>query len=411
MTVASEKSVSDGDSGDFMPDESAQRATSILVVCGEASSDEHTSEVVRQIRDLSPHTEVFGMGGDQLRAAGMEIVVDAKESAGVMGFTEVFGSLFKILRAFRLLCREAARRKPQLAILVDFPDFNLRLAKRLHAQGIPILYFISPQIWAWRTGRVKLIKSYVSKVIPIFPFEESFFRRYGVDAEYLGHPFLDRSEITKSREQIIREIGLDPTRPLVALLPGSRKAEVERLLEPMLAAFRLVKQKRPELQAAIPVAATFELEWMKEQFSPDDQIAVVPGRSRELLCAADAAVVASGTATLEAALAAVPFLVVYRLSTLTYSIGKVLVRGVSYISIVNLIAGKKVVEELLQQDANAERIAQELESLLGDEERRELMNHEFRLVHDHLASGVDVESLVAGRVAKSALELINETRK
>jgi lipid-A-disaccharide synthase len=377
----------------------------IMLVTGEASGDEHSAGVVRHIRNQAPEAQVFGMGGARLREAGMDTTVDAQAYASVMGLTEVISSLGRIFQAHRLLCREAAERKPDLAILVDFPDFNLHLAKKLHRLHIPILYFISPQLWAWRRGRIKLIKKYVSKVVPIFPFEESFYHEHNIDAEYLGHPFLDRAELTVGREEWMKQNNLDPARPLVAVLPGSRKSEVEQLLEPVVGAFERVAKGRPGIQAVLPVASSLDADWVRQLLGKKTKVNLVSGQSRECLSFSDVAVVASGTATVEAALAGVPFVVVYKLSPLTFAVGKLLVKGVKHVAMVNLIAGKKVVEELLQHEANAERIALEIEKLLGDAGKRKMMKQELDEVRGRLAFGLAPGEPVTARVAKAALHL------
>ena len=377
-----------------------------MIVAGEASGDEHAAAVLREIRRLLPDAQAFGMGSAGLKDAGMELIVDAKEAASVMGLTEVFSSLHRLYGAFRSLLRAAEERRPDLAVVVDFPDFNLRLAKRLQAKKIPVVYFISPQIWAWRRGRIHQIRKFIRKVIPIFPFEESFYQEHGVDAEYLGHPFLDKPPLTVSRDQVLKSWNLDPDRPVIALLPGSRKAEVERLLPPMLEAYQLHRQARPGTQAVIPAAPGVDLAWLYKQVEGIGDLAVVPGQCREALSTASVAVVASGTATLETALAAVPFVVVYRLSNFTFRLGKLLVRGVNHIAMPNLIGGKKIVEELLQDEANGRRIAEELEKIIGDPSRYKSIKEELLGLRGKLQLHNSDGQAVAARVAKAALAVV-----
>lgn len=384
----------------------AGRAVKIMIVAGEASGDEHAAAVLREIRRLLPDAQAFGMGSAGLKDAGMELIVDAKEAASVMGLTEVFSSLHRLYGAFRSLLRAAEERRPDLAVVVDFPDFNLRLAKRLQAKKIPVVYFISPQIWAWRRGRIHQIRKFIRKVIPIFPFEESFYQEHGVDAEYLGHPFLDKPPLTVSRDQVLKSWNLDPDRPVIALLPGSRKAEVERLLPPMLEAYQLHRQARPGTQAVIPAAPGVDLAWLYKQVEGIGDLAVVPGQCREALSTASVAVVASGTATLETALAAVPFVVVYRLSNFTFRLGKLLVRGVNHIAMPNLIGGKKIVEELLQDEANGRRIAEELEKIIGDPSRYKSIKEELLGLRGKLQLHNSDGQAVAARVAKAALAVV-----
>lgn len=378
-----------------------------MLVTGEASGDEHGAELVHHLRKLHPNVRVFGMGGSKLRAAGMETTVDAEAAAAVMGITEIFGSLGKLLAALRALKRAARQERPDVVVLIDFPDFNLLLARRLKRLKIPVLYFITPQLWAWRQGRVKSIRKYVRKVAPIFPFEESFFQRHGVDAEYVGHPFLSRSAVSVSREELFAASSLDPRRPLLSLLPGSRKAEVEFLLPAMLDAFERLQRVRPDLQAAVPVAPTLDREWVSSLVGARPGVVLVDGKARELLQFARAAVVASGTATVEAALVGLPFVVVYRLAPLTYRIARFLVRGVKNFAMPNLIAGKKVVPELLQSEVTGEKIALELERVLGDPAREARMRSDLRVVGQRLEAGLEGRS-PAERTAEIVLELAEE---
>ncbi|MCB0322009.1 MAG: lipid-A-disaccharide synthase [Bdellovibrionales bacterium] len=383
----------------------AESAPTLLIVAGEASGDEHAARLLEALLKMRGQTKVFGMGGSALRAAGMELVVDSEQSASVMGLTEVVGSLRTIYGAYRTLLAAVDARKPDIAVLVDFPDFNLLLARALGKRKIPVVYFISPQLWAWRQGRVKTIKRYVRKVLPIFPFEESFYQQRNVQAEYIGHPFLDRKELRVDRAKVLTELGLRPDLPTVALLPGSRRSEVERLLEPMLGAVEQIRRARPGLQVVLPVAATLQMDWFEAVVGDRPWVRLVKGRAPELLRAADAAVVASGTATVEAALAQIPFVVVYRLSGLTYAIARRLITGVRHVAMANLVAGKKLVEELLQDDVCPARIAQELERFLGDPQRSEALRSDLALVKKRLSLGLEPGRTAAERAALAILNV------
>ncbi len=396
--------------GDNILDEHNSPPPVFMLVAGEASGDQHSAGVVSALLKLCPQAKVFGMGGDKLRCAGMEIVVDIDKHASVMGLTEVVGSLGRIFGAFRTLQAEAKKRKPALAILVDFPDFNLRLAKSLYKLGIPVMYFISPQLWAWRKGRVKQMKKYVAKVVPIFPFEKEFYHQHQVEAEYLGHPFLDREPLHQSKEDWLKEAEISEALPLLALLPGSRKSELERLLPPMLGAYKRLCAVHPGLQAVLPVAPTLDFAWVENLIGPDSKVKLLHGQSRECLSFSTVAVVASGTATVEAALAQVPFVVVYKLSALSYAVGRLLIRGVDCIAMANLIAGRKIVEELLQDEVNEARLALEVEKLLDDPGRRSKMRQELGEVYQRLAAGREGEQPTARRVAELALALISQQR-
>ena len=380
---------------------------SVLIVTGEASGDIHASEVVRCLMSIAPNISVFGMGGKYLRAAGCEVIVPIESVGGVMGLTEVVSSIGKILKAFYQLLNEAKKRKPKLAILVDFPDFNLRLAKQLSKNGIKVLYFISPQLWAWRKGRINQVKQFVRKVVPIFPFEEAFYHENGVDAEYVGHPFIDREPIAISEKEFLSKLGMCTSSPILALLPGSRNSEVLSLLAPMLEAFDIILSAHPMWQALIPVAPTLKPELVRNIVGNRTNVYLVDGQAKEVLQFSDVAVVSSGTATVEAALAEIPFVVVYKLSSLTFFVGKMLVRGVKFIAMPNLIAGHKIVEELLQNDVTPERIAQEVENLIEDSSIAQEMKKNLRVVRQRLTKDNGAAG-VSMRVANIILELINE---
>lgn len=380
----------------------------VLVVSGEASGDEHTAAVVSALKAKMPNAEIFGMGGSKLRAAGMELIVDSEQSAGIMGISEVLPKLRVILAAFNKLVKTAEERRPNVAVLTDFPDFNLRLAKKLAKRGIPVLYFVSPQLWAWRKGRIKQIKKYVKKVLPIFPFEENFYHAQNMSAEFVGHPFLDRAPIEADKAELKKELGLDPARPVLALLPGSRRAELEAHMEVLAEAFKQLSLNRPGLQAVVPVAPSLSVENLQARYAIPN-LKFISGQAREVLHAADTAVVASGTATVEAALSRVPFIVIYRTSALTYAIGKLLIRGVDNIAMPNLILGKRVYPELLQDQCTPRKIVEALEQILGDSALAERMRAAGEEVRRRLAR--DGNQTSAERTAEIILATASERRK
>lgn len=344
----------------------SDRKPVICVVAGEASGDAHCALLVKAILELYPRAEFFGMGGRKLSDAGVELVVNSEHSAALMGFTELIGSFRRIFDSFKLLEGECLRRKPDLVILVDFPDFNLRLAKKVKSSATKVLYFISPQLWAWRAGRVKTIRKYIDAVAAIFPFEEDFYHRHGVRAEYVGHPFMDEKFPEKDRVSFFGAIKAKPGMPTIALLPGSRRSEIEMLLPGMLSAFSLLKKNRPGIQALLPIAPGVSRDRITEMVGGNQDVVIVEGCAREVLVNSDVAIVASGTATVEAAIAQIPTVVVYRLSRVSYLIARVLVRGVKFFAMPNLIAGRRIVPELLQNEVTPERIAEEVERFLGD---------------------------------------------
>jgi lipid-A-disaccharide synthase len=333
-----------------------------------------------------------------MRAAGCELLVHANEVA-VVGLVEVVKHLPDIRRRFRHLVAEAARRKPDAAVLIDFPDFNLRLARELHRLGIPVFYFVSPQIWAWRTGRVRQIQRYVRKMIVIFPFEQEFYRRHGVQVSYVGHPLAyvappgstERAGFAHagtglaevSREEFAAQHQLDPGKQWIALLPGSRKKEFRLNLPPMLKAAALLQQQGRDLEFLLPVASTLEPEWVREQLTGFPTAIHLTNNARATLLHSRAAVVASGTATVEAALSGTPFVVVYRLAPLTWLLGRRLVRLDTF-AMPNLIAGQRIVPELIQKDFTAENVLRELSAIIPDGPARHKMQDALKMVQEQL---------------------------
>ena len=366
----------------------------LLVVAVEASADLHGAAVLRELRALRPGLRAFGGGGALLRAEGCETLVRA-EDLSVMGIAEVVPALPRIFRALRTLRRAAEARRPRVALLIDSPDFNLRLARKLRRLGIRVAYFIGPSVWAWRTYRVRQIARDVTRMLVILPFEAEFYARHGVKAVYVGNPLADglrprlpsptiatptATPTPTSRPDLRRALGLAPGRPVLALLPGSRRQEIRRIWPALLAAARLLRERMPDLQLVVPVAPTVQRDWLRT----DLPVTFVEGRAPEVLGAADAAVVASGTATLEAALAQVPTVVVYRLSWLSWIVGRLLVR-VPFVSLVNLLAGRRLVPELLQRDCTGARIAESAAPLLHPGEGREAQLEGMRRIRAGLA--------------------------
>src|SRR5437868_11926729 len=293
--------------------------TTFFVSAGEASGEIYGAQIITALRKaLGAQAEFFGLGGEAMRKQGFDAVVDAKEIA-VVGIVEILKHLPRIYSRFRTLVREIDRRRPDAAILIDSPAFNLRVARQLHKRGIPVIYFVAPQFWAWRTGRVRFIRRYFDKVLVIFPFEEKFYRDHGIDAEYVGHPLADLPAPTTSRADFARQYSLDAGKTWVALLPGSRKQEIERNLPEMLRAARLLGARYEFL---LPVASTINEEWLRGKILTADSNIRLVKNARVALTLARASVVASGTATVEAALAGNPFVVVYRVSALSWALGR-----------------------------------------------------------------------------------------
>src|SRR5271165_4292054 len=358
----------------------------VLVSAGEASGDFYGAELMlalrKQIseRGLSTDLEFFGVGGDQMRAAGCELLADAREIAEV-GIVEVVKHIPTIYRRFREVVREAERRRPDAAVLIDFPDFNLRLAREMHRLGVPVIYYVSPQLWAWKQGRIELIRKYVRKMLVIFPFEEKFYRERGIEAQFVGHPLADLPAPAITREQFAGEYKLDTSRQWIALLPGSRRAEVSRIFPTLLEAAQLLG---PDYVYIVPVASTLDPAWMAAfARGPSGPPIVFTSDARATLQHARAAAVASGTSTLEAALIGTPFTMVYQVAPLTWTLGRRLVK-VDRFAMVNLIAERDVVPELVQKDFTAERVCAELRRIIPDGEAREQMLAGFREIRRRL---------------------------
>ncbi len=338
---------------------------------------------------------IFGLGGPQMREAGVELLADSSQVA-VVGISEVVRRLPAVWKIYRQMADEAARRKPDLAILVDFPDFNLRLARRLHQQGVRIVYFISPQVWAWRPERAKMIRRLVSRVLCIFPFEEEFYHRANVPVNFIGHPLVDAVQPTMTREQFAEQFHLNATEPIVVLLPGSRPREIEHNLPRMLEACHHLERER-EYQFVLAAAPGITERNLLEHARYDLRLHIVEGATYDALAAADCAIVSSGTATVEAALLGAPMVVVYRVSATTAFIARRLVRT-PFFSMVNLIAGRCVVPELIQEAFTAEAVAKEAKRLLTSADAREAMRRDLAEVKRRLGTGGAIEK-AAGIVA------------
>jgi lipid-A-disaccharide synthase len=340
----------------------------LLVSAGESSGERYGAGLIAALRRRQPEIECFGMGGAAMRAAGCETLVDAAE-VSVVGITEVAGHLPRLYAAYRRLLQAGEERRPQAAVLIDFPDFHFRLARRLSRSNIPVIYFVSPQLWAWRSGRIRLVRRYVKKMLVIFPFEEKFYREQGVEAEFVGHPLADEARPALDRAAFAAAHDLDAQKPWIALLPGSRRREVLLNLPPMLeAAGRL----GGAYQYILPVAPALEPQWLAARLGGRSGVVTLVKDAAAALGHARAAVVASGTATVEAALAGTPFVMVYRVSPLTWMLGRPLVK-LERFAMVNLIAGREVVPELVQKDFTAENVARELGRLLEEGPEREKM--------------------------------------
>jgi len=354
---------------------------------------------VPQPQDLT----FFGVGGEQMRAAGCELLVDAREIAEV-GIVEVVKHIPTIYRRFRQVVGAAKRRRPDAAVLIDFPEFNLRLARALHKQGVPVIYYVSPQLWAWRQGRIERVRKYVRKMLVTFPFEEQFYREHGIEAEFVGHPLADLPPPSITREQFAAEYKLDAERPWIALLPGSRRGEVSRIFPVLLEAAQLLGR---DYVYIVPVASTLDLRWMTSFLHGHSGPPIVFTREAPAsLLHARAAAVASGTSTLQAALIGTPFAMVYGVAPLTWTLGRRLVK-VDRFAMVNLIAGRDVVPELVQSDFTAQRVCSELQRIIPDGEARATMLAGFHEVRRRLHSS-DSSGGASDRAAKAVLTIMEQ---
>jgi lipid-A-disaccharide synthase len=375
-------------------------AEEILIVAGEASADLHAARALAELRLLRPGVHAFGVGGPRLREQGLEVLAPAEEIS-VMGLAEVLPRIPRILSILSQLARAADARRPKAALLVDLPDFNLRLAKKLKALGIPVVYYVSPQVWAWRQGRAKKIARVVDRMLCILPFEPRCYEGTGLAARFVGHPFAEKPA-PGTKETYRAALGLPAARTTVALVPGSRPSELARIFPPMLEAAERIRAAHPDAQFVVPVAATLPRGAVEPYLAahPGVEVTLVDGRTDEAVGASDAAIVKSGTATLESALMLRPMIVVYRVAWLTYLVGRLLVK-IAHFSLVNILAGRRVVPELLQREASPARMAAEIELLLGDRGVREAQLAGLREVRASLG-----EPGAPRRVAETIVEVM-----
>lgn len=358
----------------------------VMIVAGEASSDRYAALLAESLRKLVPGIEVFGMGGSRLREVGVETVVDSEKSGSVMGLTEAAHKLSEIRAAFKLLIATARQRRPDIIVVLDYAEFNMLLAKKLHRE-FPFVYFIPPQVWAWRKGRVKKIRQRFKKVLSIFPFEEKFYRAHDVNVKFVGHPLTMLTPPKEGRDAAFERLGLDRSRKVIGILPGSRRSEITRLLPTMLLALKKIRLDFPELQAVLPLAPGLD-EILVRGIIEDVGVEITTKRSAmdDVLLVSDAVVVASGTATVEVALAEVPMIIVYKLSGLSYYLGRLLIKGVRNFGMPNLILEREAFVELLQGEVTPRAIRDELYQILVHPEYAELLRRAGAEMRERLRS-------------------------
>jgi lipid-A-disaccharide synthase len=376
-----------------------------MIIAGETSGDLHGGMLVRELRKLDPGLEVYGIGGENMQAAGMDLLYHVREFS-VMGFAEVLGHLPFIQSAFRRLETELDQRRPDLLVLIDYPGFNLRLAKAAKDRDLSVVYYISPQVWAWGGHRVRRIRKLVDRMLCILPFEEEFYRSRGVPARYVGNPLLDMARPAFSREAFARKHGLSPSQPLVGLLPGSRRQEVEKILPVLLGACKMLKEQQPSLQFVLGLAPDIGEDGITAHARRYGiRPAIAQGESYDLMAHSDLVLAASGTATLECGIIGTPLIVVYKTSWLSYLLGRMLVK-VPFIGLVNLVCGKQVAPEFIQQEARPGAIFLMSQMLLAPGRPREAVRAELARI-----PGLLGQPGAARRAAAEVLETLGRKRQ
>jgi lipid-A-disaccharide synthase len=358
----------------------------ILIIAGEASGDLHGSSLIRELKNINPGLAIFGIGGDRMKRERTELIFHIHKLS-FMGFFEVLKNLSLVKKVMRTMVSVAESRRPDLVILIDYPGFNLRFAKRIKSLGIPVLYYISPQVWAWGGNRVKKMKELIDKMVVILPFEKDIYERFGIDCEFVGHPFLEVVKPILSSDDFQRKFSIKKNQTVVGLLPGSRWQEVEKILPLMLESCKLLKTriKNPKLLLGLaPTIRNEDLEDLLRQ--TDSDVQVTEQLTYDLMKHSDLLLVASGSATLECAIMGTPFIVLYKTSLWTYLIARSLV-SIPHIALANVVAGKKVVPEFIQRQAIPGRIAEEMYQILTEKERYRTIQNGLRTVKEKLGEG------------------------
>lgn len=371
----------------------------IMIVAGEASGDLHGAKLVGAMKKLAPDLSVCGLGGRELAREGVELLYDASKLA-VVGLLEVLAHLKDIRAAMQALEERLRKERPHLLILIDYPDFNLMLAKKAKRLGIPVFYYISPQVWAWRSGRIKKIRRLVDRMAVILPFEQEFYRQRGMEVDFVGHPLMDAVTTTMTRNEFLEKHGIAGDRTVIGILPGSRRKEISSLLPTFIETGKLLARQRQDLVFLLPLASTLTRSDLEENGLAGCglDVKVISDHRYDLMAACDAVMAASGTVTLELAILGVPMVVAYRIAPLTYFLGRRLIK-IAHVSLVNLVAENSIVPELLQEDAVPEKIQAAMEKIL-DEAAAKTMRQLLRKVRERLgAPGA------SKRVAEIALEL------
>jgi lipid-A-disaccharide synthase len=370
----------------------------VMLSCGEASGDLYAGALVEALRARDPQIDVFGLGGDRFRAAGGRLIGDF-HGVSVVGLVETLRILPESYAMYRRLVQAARDERPDVLVLIDFSGFNFRLMAAVKRLGIPIVYYVCPQLWAWRAGRIQTMKALVDRVLPIFPFEAAIYEAEGMEVRFVGHPLVDLAVAPTPRHELIQQLDLDAKRPIVALLPGSRRNELQRIVPVLAAAVPRIASAVTGTQFIVARAPNLPDSFFAPFQGSGAPVRVVEGRTDDVLAACDVVIAASGTATVQAALHGKPMVVVYRLSPVTYKLGKPLVRVEMY-SMVNLVAGERIVEELIQEACTPEAVAHETVDLLTNANRVADMKEQLAVVCQRLGG-----SGASGRAADAVLEV------
>ena len=374
-----------------------------FVIAGENSGDNYASLLIRGIRKVEPDAEFRGLGGPQMEECGVTLLEDIVQHLAIIGFTQVVKNLRKIMKLFDKVKTDLKENRPDAVILVDYPGFNLRVAKIAKSMGIKVFYYVMPQVWAWHKKRIHTIRENVDLMIVHLKFEEEFCHQHNVNVYYSGHALLDVIKLTRSREEVCQKFGFDSERPLIGLMPGSRKPEIIRILPSMLEACELLHQHDPKLQFVLPRATSVNLEWIEKYMSRFKvPVSIVDQERYNVRATMDFALVKSGTSTLETAILETPMLIIYKTSWLTWMIGKSLLK-IHYIGLVNIIADKMVVPEILQDEATGLKIFEECKKILYDQDKRKNIQFELRRVKAKLG-----EPGASDNAGAKILEILNQ---
>ena len=372
-----------------------------LIVAGEASGDIHGANLVRALKRLDPDLKIKGIGGKYMADAGVEILVSASDMA-VVGLTEVFTRLHVLIQAYRKLKFILKHNRPGLLILIDYPEFNISLARIANRLGVPVLYYISPQVWAWRQTRVKKIARRIDRMAVILPFEKDFYDEKGVNVDYVGHPLLDSIPEFNDKEAVLKDLGLKNQYPIIGLLPGSRTEEVNRLLPLMIESVEMLAPYYTNMQCVLPLASTISPDLVQTIIKKSSVLVKVLQKDiYRILSVCDLALVASGTATLETAVMEVPMVIIYKVSPISFWIGKKVIK-VPYAGLPNLVAGEMIVPELIQEEVTPHRLAQEVQAILNDDQRKARIIERLRIIRENLGAGGASE-----KTARIAIDMID----